>query len=95
MIATRELFFIPIEGDAYLSRIAVNSTLRGKHVGEKVFARFRAECLTAGARRIVLEVSSEHDYAREFYARLGFRELAIKSIEGDELVYAHLALNLD
>jgi ribosomal protein S18 acetylase RimI-like enzyme len=96
MTATRELFVVPEEGDAYLSRIAIAGHARGRGFGGKVFARFRAECEAASARRIVLEVASEHEQARAFYARLGFRDLAARSIEvaGVTLAYSHLGLDL-
>jgi GNAT superfamily N-acetyltransferase len=83
-------------GDAYLSRIAVAPAARGLGVGSQLLRHFFARCEATGARRAVLEVSTEHVAASALYAAFGFVPTGegVSTSGHDELRYRHLAASL-
>jgi ribosomal protein S18 acetylase RimI-like enzyme len=87
-----------VEGDVYLSRIAVAPDAQRRGVGQALLDWFLAEAQARGARRAVLEVAAESDTARRLYERAGFAVSAEHAVEdptsGRRLDYAHLTLTL-
>jgi ribosomal protein S18 acetylase RimI-like enzyme len=93
--ATRGVFLALEDGDAYLSRIAVASSARGRGVGRTLLARFLDDCRARSARRAVLEVSSLHEAAAAMYQKAGFTVVGESAAdESGRPHYRHLALAL-
>jgi L-amino acid N-acyltransferase YncA len=66
---------------------------RGKGVGRALFATTRAFAITAGFRKIVIQVRGSNQTAQSFYAKLGFapcgrlhRQVLIDGQEDDEIL---------
>lgn len=96
--SSRPAFFVPQEGDAYLSRIAVADRARGAGAGKALLKAFLERSRERGLRRAVLEVSTQHQAAMHMYESAGFSELATGEAKdektGRALVYRHMALAL-
>jgi ribosomal protein S18 acetylase RimI-like enzyme len=86
----------PQAGDAYLSRIAVAPSARGRGIGRALLIRFLADCARRGAQRAILEVSPRHEEALSMYQRAGFEQVGEASASADErvLTYRHLVKSL-
>lgn len=89
-----ETMLRPLDGDFYLSRIAVLSEYQGRGVGKTLLAEFERIARDRGAARLVLEVSPRHPTALALYRRSGFQEERMASVSdpasGRVLTYHHL-----
>ena len=61
----------------YLALIGTAPAARGKGAGRFLMSEFERMARDAGCRRTCLMVSDFNDGAREFYLRLGYRELGV------------------
>lgn len=96
MSAASSALFNVDDGDYYLSRIAVIPEARGRGVGGLLMERFLAAARTQSASRAVLDVATENESARLFYAALGFTEAAEVSVSagGSSLCNTQMVLSL-
>jgi ribosomal protein S18 acetylase RimI-like enzyme len=95
--AARSALLTPVDGDAYLSRIAVAPAARRRGIGVRLLARFLDDSRSRGARRAVLEVAPAHVEAIAMYERTGFIIVATAQARHDDgrlLHYHHMAISL-
>ncbi|MDQ3034221.1 MAG: GNAT family N-acetyltransferase [Myxococcota bacterium] len=99
MAAASGTLLRPEPADLYVSRFAVAERARGRGVGRRLLSQCEAVARRRGCRRLVLEVSTEHEAALSLYLRAGFDEIGRRRAEdaatGRELVYLHLAKRLE
>ncbi|MEX2215016.1 MAG: GNAT family N-acetyltransferase [Phycisphaeraceae bacterium] len=91
--------FTPLNpDDYYATRLAVHESTRGKGYGRKLFELLEQEARAAGASRLTLDVSPDHEAAIHLYERLGFKNVgkgeAVDSETGRTLVHLHMAKKL-
>lgn len=61
--------------EAELLTIAVDPPSQGRGLGQKLLAQIEAAAQTAGATRMLLEVSAENGAARALYAKAGYSQI--------------------
>jgi ribosomal protein S18 acetylase RimI-like enzyme len=86
------------EGDLYISRIAVETSMSGKGLGTRLLEEAIVEGREISARRCILDVDTENLRAHAFYARHGFIAVGESSVTdvatGRTLSHRHLALTI-
>jgi ribosomal-protein-alanine acetyltransferase len=61
-------------GEAEILNLAVAPAWQGKGIGRRLMERALQEAVSAGVKRVFLEVRESNARARAFYLRLGFAE---------------------
>lgn len=93
-----EALMVPRLEDLYLSRLAVDLDARGRGIGVRLVSEFESDAHRQVCRRLVLEVSPEHEAARALYDRAGFVEIDSRKVSDPEtqreLRYIHMARDL-
>jgi ribosomal protein S18 acetylase RimI-like enzyme len=67
--------------DFYLSHIAVLPSHRGQGTGERLLRSVEDHARALHAGRLVLDVATDNDRARAFYARMGYTRDSLLNIE--------------
>lgn len=85
--------------DAYLARLAVSKDVVGQGLGRRLIYEALSLARKLGARRCVLDVSSDNVRAIRLYERSGFNEVGrvgvTDSVTGRVLEHIHLAILLE
>ena len=68
---------------AELHRLYVDSTLRGRGVGQTLVETVLAWAREQGVRRLVLWSDTRFETSHRLYRRLGFEQLGERTVEGD------------
>lgn len=64
--------------EAHITTIAVDPSVRGQHIGERLLVGLLDAALTRGARWMTLEVRKSNAVAQTLYKKYGFREIGIR-----------------
>ena len=76
-----------VEGDYYISNIAVFPEFRGRGIASKLIAEGEQSAKSEDARRLVLDTETDHEDAIRLYGKLGFEVVKKDYIDLDERKY--------
>ncbi|MDD8049488.1 MAG: GNAT family N-acetyltransferase [Thomasclavelia sp.] len=57
----------------FIDDLCVDSTVRGKHIGQKLFAYVKQEAIKLDCYEVTLNVWEGNDSAKKFYEKIGFK----------------------
>lgn len=86
-IRSGRLMDFVVEGDYYISNIAVFPEFRGRGIASKLIAEGELEAKSEDARRLVLDTETDHEDAIRLYGKLGFEVVKKDYIDLDERKY--------
>ena len=67
-----------IDGDAHITTLAVDPTLRRRRLGTRMMLALVDEALGIGAEHLTLEVRMSNEAAQKLYARFGFAPVGLR-----------------
>ncbi len=86
-IRSGRLMDFVVEGDYYISNIAVFPEFRGRGIASKLIAEGEQSAKSEDARRLVLDTETDHEDAIRLYGKLGFEVVKKDYIDLDERKY--------
>ena len=57
----------------FIDDLCVNTTIRGKHIGQKLFEHVKKEAVRLGCYEVTLNVWEGNDSAKAFYEKMGLK----------------------